>query len=216
MQIFQERNNLAGMYIRPYRFRVRTESGTPVEQRVSERYKAEDTPSESSRNGIELARRAYRHYQAGEYEQAVDLYHQAAGLIPKVAAVWNDLGASEFGLGHLDASVKAFNKAVALKPDYALAWRNIGLLAGKQSDYAKSVQYSEKAARLDPSAENLRYAGHACLLAGAAQKDPVAKKRLLTRSLAFFEKSLALEKNSGVQKRVEQLKKYLAAKRKGS
>ncbi len=215
VQVFQE-NGLEGLYVSPYRFRVRTESGTPVDERVSERYKAEGTPSESSRNGIELARRAYRHYQAGEYEQAIDLYHQAAELIPEVAAVWNDLGAGQFGLGHLDACAKAFNKAVALKPDYALAWRNLGVLAGKQSEYAKSMQYSAKAAELAPSAENLRYAGHAYLLAGAAQKNPAVKKQLWTRSLGFFKKSLELEKNPGVQQRVKQLKQVLAGKSQGS
>jgi len=210
VQILQE-NGLEGLYVSPYRFRVRTESGTPVDERLSERYRAPGKSDDATRRGIELARQAYLLYQADKYEKAADLYHQAAELIPRVAAIWNDLGASEFNLGHLDACAKAFNKAVALKPDYALAWRNLGVLARKKADHAKSVEYSEKATRLAPTAENLRYAGYACLLAGAAEKGSDRKIKLWKKSAAFLEKSLVLEKNPKVQERLKLLKQYLAA-----
>jgi len=210
VQVFQE-NGLEGLYVSPYRFRVRTESGTPVDERLSERYRAPGKSDDATRRGIELAQQAYLLYQADKYEKAADLYHQAAELIPQVAAIWNDLGASEFNLGHLDACAKAFNKAVILEPDYALAWRNLGVLARKKADHAKSVEYSEKAAKLASTAENLRYAGYACLLAGAAEKGSDRKIKLWKKSAAFLEKSLVLEKNPKVQERLKLLKQYLAA-----
>jgi len=215
VQIFQE-NGLEGLHVSPYRFRVRTESGTPPDERLSERYRAPGKSNESTRNGIELAQQAYLLYQADKYEKAADLYQQAAELIPQVAAVWNDLGASEFNLGHLDACAKAFNKAVILEPDYALAWRNLGVLARKKADHAKSVEYSEKATRLAPTAENLRYAGYACLLAGAAENGSDRKIKLWKKSAAFLEKSLVLEKDPKVQERLKLLKQYLAAQGQGS
>jgi len=215
VQVFQE-NGLKGLHVSPYRFRVRTESGTPIDERVSERYKVQGTPDESSRNAIQLARRAYQLYRQGKYEEAAGLYRDASRVIPEVAAVWNDLGACYFNLDRLDDCQQAFNKAVVLKPHYALAWRNLGVLARKKADHAKSVEYSEKAARFDPSAKNLAYAGYAYLLAGAAQKDEQRKRQLWEKSTAYLEKSLELEKNPKLQDHLKLLKRYLAAKSGGN
>lgn len=209
VQVFQE-NGLENMYINPYHFRVRTESGASAEDKINERYQDKNQSDTPSQRGIDLAKQAYMLYLKGEYQKSAGLYHEAARLIPECAALWNDLGACEFNLGHHDASSEDFNKAVLLKPDYALAWRNLGVLARKKGDHVKSMAYSEKAAVLDASAKNLRYAGYACLVAGSVEKNQNLKNQLWTKSAKFFEKSLTLEKNLQVAERLKLLNQYLA------
>ena len=119
------------------------------------------------------------------------------------------MGACYFNLNHLDKAEENFRKATLISPNYSLAWRNLGVMARKRGDHAKSIDYSKKAAELNPIAKNLRYAGYALLVAGVATEDKTRQERLFRDSLTYFEKSLQKEINLEVEKRVNALKKYL-------
>jgi len=73
--------------------------------------------------------RAYVATRAEQHEQAVDLYHQAFGLMPPNAeaapGIWNNLGWSLAQLQQIEEAVAAYEMALRLKPDYPLARNNL-------------------------------------------------------------------------------------------
>ncbi len=206
VQVFQE-PGLQGLHLQPYRFRVRLADIPADRQATGSRYRSVSTPDTAVRQGIDLAREAYKRYLAGKYQEAIDLYLRAGKLAPRIAAIWNDLGASYFHLGRTAEARTEFIKAAKLNPGYALAWRNLAVLHGKQGDFARALPLSDKAVRLEASADNLRYAGYTYFFAGA--KDPAKRRDLWSQAADYLAQSLARKPDDLARKRLLQIRKFL-------
>ena len=162
-----------------------------------------------AKQGLGLARQAYLAYRKQKYVRAIELYEQAAALIPRCAPVFNDLGSCLVRLGRFDRAREMFTRAAALDPDYDLPLRNLGVAARKTGDLAGYVKWTEKSVRVRASAINLRFHAHALLLqAGEMRKGPEWRARL-EAALAACERSLALEANPAAKRTLTRLKALL-------
>ncbi|MGM0600930.1 MAG: PASTA domain-containing protein [Candidatus Rifleibacteriota bacterium] len=164
------------------------------------------SPDESQQDCIKKARKAYELYLAGEYEKADELYRICLDCMPDNAVLWNDYGANSYKLGNLTAAETGFNTAIELDSSYALPWRNLAVMAWDNENMQIGLKRAEKAADLQASDENLRYAAHGCVLAAKGQKGH-KKIRLYRKALKYYKK---LKKTSEKFKQtVKDLKKVL-------
>ena len=88
-------------------------------------------------NISELFAAAARHYQSGEFADAIVLYRRVLEARPDLAEVHSSLGAALKGQGNLDGAAASYRRALALKPDYPNALNNLGnilTLQGKHND----------------------------------------------------------------------------------
>ena len=100
--------------------------------------------------------------QLGQYEQAIELFKQAAEKGPDQPAVWANLASAYSKLKQYDQSIEAYNKAIALKPEEAGFYQNLGTVYAEKGDMVKSKELYEKAASLaaasaDPKSAAVHY-----------------------------------------------------------
>ena len=67
-------------------------------------------------------------YDAGEAEQALELYRELAHRDAASAVGWYRLGNLEAGEGNLKAAARALERALELEPDYPEAAHNLGVV----------------------------------------------------------------------------------------
>ena len=106
------------------------------------------------------------------------MYSQAVKCLPDNEVIWNDYGVSFFRLKQYKKAKEALNKAIVLISKYALAYRNLAVIAWQGKDDPAGRDMAEKAASLDPSDENLRYAAHAYIILSGRQTGEEKKKSL--------------------------------------
>jgi serine/threonine-protein kinase len=86
----------------------------------------------------------------GRYREALQEFEAAAAAAPNSALAFTNLGALQFKLGELAQAETSFRKSVDLKPN-DLAYSNLADVLRARGQYSLAVQYSEKAAKLNPS-----------------------------------------------------------------
>lgn len=64
-------------------------------------------------------------YQAGHYQQSIDLARQALRVDPHSAEAWNNVGAGYGAMGQWDLGIAAEQQALALSPALAIAANNL-------------------------------------------------------------------------------------------
>ncbi|MBD3295877.1 MAG: tetratricopeptide repeat protein [Candidatus Omnitrophica bacterium] len=155
---------------------------------------------------ILLARKAYRHYQNREYREADSLYRQALDGMPENHVVWNHLGAVNYKLGELNAAESAYTKALELQPDHAPAWRNLSMISLYNRNWRKAAERASRAAGLEHSTDNLRYAGYTYMMAGKAER---GEKRLdMYRQAAVYYRRIE-DPSGATRMNLEKLEKKL-------
>ena len=127
---------------------------------------------------IDSAKQAYQYLLSSKYQDANDMYSRAVRCLPDNEVIWNDYGVSFFRLKQYKKAKEALNKAIALNSKYALAYRNLAVIAWQGKDDSAGRDMAEKAASLDPSDENLRYAAHAYIILSGHQTGEEKKKSL--------------------------------------
>jgi len=99
--------------------------------------------------------------QIGQYEQAIELFKQAAEKGPDQPAVWANLASAYSKLKQFDPAIEAYNKAIALKADEPSFYQNLGTIYSEKGDIPKSKELYEKAAALavalDPKSAATQY-----------------------------------------------------------
>ena len=105
--------------------------------------KAQDPPQDQLQSLINL-------YTGGQLKKALDGVDQLLQQFPNSITLFNIQGASNAGLGKLDAAMEAYNKALAIKPDYAEAYNNMGNALQDQGKLEEAIEAYNKALAIKP------------------------------------------------------------------
>ncbi len=90
------------------------------------------------------------HYQAGEKKEALASFRKAIEINPASAEAYNNLGSTYYKWGNIEEAISAYTKSIALNPNYAPAYRNLALAYYRNHEFAKSLEYCEKAKEFGP------------------------------------------------------------------
>lgn len=93
--------------------------------------------------GLQFLHKARSAEAAKEFEKALAIY-------PKYANAWVDLGRARMTLKDQDGAREAFLKAIGADGKLVDAHAELGLLAAQQQNWAETVQYLDRALKLDP------------------------------------------------------------------
>ena len=63
--------------------------------------------------------------ESGQFEDSVNQFREALGLMPSSVEAHNNLGASLASQGKLDLAIDEFQQALTLEPEFADARRNL-------------------------------------------------------------------------------------------
>jgi tetratricopeptide (TPR) repeat protein len=94
--------------------------------------------------------RAMRHHNAGELDQALELYRKILRVEPDHPVVLNLAGVAAFQTGDATAAVEYLSKAVAAGPDHADAHYNYANVLSQLGRLQDSVERYRAALRLEP------------------------------------------------------------------
>jgi len=125
--------------------------------------------------------RALELEKQGNYQGALALFWEAAGLAPRDADVQNRLGEALERIGALDAAVEAYRRALAERPDFRKASNNLILVLGKAGKGTEAVERAQALVRAAPSDPDRHFT------LGLAQAE-----QNLDDSIASFRRTLAL------------------------
>jgi len=94
--------------------------------------------------------KAWKHLQAGQWQQAEQLYLQVLQVDPNQVDAMHLLGLIAAQTGRNDLAIDYFNAALRLKPDFAGAHNNLGNLFIIQRKFPEAVASFQQAVRLQP------------------------------------------------------------------
>ena len=95
-------------------------------------------------------RRGNRHYDAGEYDDAITDYNQAIDLDSNIAAAYYNRGVAYTKLGKYAEAIGDLTQAIALDPQDAAAYNNRGIAYRNLGKYAEAIADYDQAIALDP------------------------------------------------------------------
>lgn len=91
-------------------------------------------------------------YNAGRFQDAVNLYQQIIQLMPNFAPAYNGLGlAVNSATGDEDEAIHYFKKAISYDPQYVQSYDNLGRLYYARQDYDLAKANFEKALKISPN-----------------------------------------------------------------
>jgi tetratricopeptide (TPR) repeat protein len=93
---------------------------------------------------------AMRHHQAGQLQQAVELYRKILQVGASDPAVWCYLGSAQIGLGKPADAEVSYRKALELRPQLAEAHADLGVAMAQQGRAAEAANSLQQAIRLRP------------------------------------------------------------------
>ncbi len=102
-------------------------------------------------HGVALHMLGLIEYQAGRYEQAIDLMSRAEARIPGDAGLHTNLGTVLQASGRLDEAVGRYMNAIAINPGFALAYNNLGNALRLQGKHEQAVSAFRQALDIDPN-----------------------------------------------------------------
>jgi tetratricopeptide (TPR) repeat protein len=82
---------------------------------------------------------------------AFQVLKRCSEIVPKDSAVWHNLGKCCMDLRHNDNAERAWKEAVRLDPKRAVSWDGLGVVALRRGDFAKTIEYCDKALALEPN-----------------------------------------------------------------
>ena len=92
-------------------------------------------------------------YQAGNYEEAINLIDRARAHIPGDAGLLTNLGSALQASNRLDEAVAAFNAAIDIMPRFALAHNNLGNALRLQGKHEQSIAAFQQALSINDNAD---------------------------------------------------------------
>ncbi len=123
----------------------------------------------------DLARRAGKLFDAGNYAEAIEAYSQAINADPSNSGNYNDRGASKHRLGDFSGALADYAQAVRLKPTYSQARMNAATALQRLNRAAEAVDAFEAAITCDPMKELDAYAAIAELAPAIGRPSPVPR-----------------------------------------
>jgi len=97
------------------------------------------------------------HQEWGEREKALEHYHKAAELDPQNAESLYNAGLILFEMSRIPEALKVFEKALTIRPDDPELLEMAGRCAIHQRDYAKAIDYLERAKKGYSSKEKIEF-----------------------------------------------------------
>jgi len=173
------------------------EVGTILEKIVSKLQKSRThSPGKTAMNTVsEALDIAVRYHQAGNLQQAEQLYHQILQVEPQHVNALHLLGVIAHHVGRSDRAVDYISQAVRLAPNFAEAYNNLGIALAALGKLEAAVASYQQALRLKPDyAEALNNLGNA-LLGKGEPDDAVA---ILQRAVRLMPQHAATHNNLGV------------------
>ncbi len=121
-----------------------------------------------------VLRQSTKHYEAGEYQVALDRLGALQGPLAQDLSVLNLRGAILTKLGRYDEARAIFDSILATDPNYFPAAFNLGEVQFLAGDYESALQSFQSMRRRDPRNELVRFKILLCFL--ALGRDDEAKK----------------------------------------
>ena len=131
-----------------------------------------------------------------DFTTAAASFKQAGDLDPSQVAVWDSLGAANYGLGNVqtgddktkayDEAVAAYQKEIQLKPDSAAAYNQLGNIYGAEKKIPEATEALNKAAQLDPQMASKAYFNMGANLVNTGQGE---------KAIDFFKKATDADPN---------------------
>jgi tetratricopeptide (TPR) repeat protein len=90
------------------------------------------------------------YHQAGQLDQAQQIYRQVVAAQPDNADAWSLLGAVCINLNRLDEAAEHLAEALRLNPDHFAAHDNLGVLLARQKRYAEAIASFRRALLVNP------------------------------------------------------------------
>ena len=94
---------------------------------------------------------AYRHHQAGNLQQAEELYRQILSADPKHVDAWHFFGLIALKAGRHDLACDFIRNALILNPNYVEAHNNLGYCLWEQGKLEEAIACYFQALRLNPN-----------------------------------------------------------------
>jgi len=121
-----------------------------------------------------VLRQSTKHYEAGEYQAALDRLSVLQGAFGQDLSVLNLRGAILTKLGRYNEARQLFKSILATDPNYLPAAFNLGEVQFLAGDYESALQSFQSMRRRDPRNELVRFKILLCFL--ALGRDDEAKK----------------------------------------
>jgi len=133
-----------------------------------------DDPLLMQRRLAMVLRQSTKHYEAGEYQAALDRLGALQGPLGQDLSVLNLRGAILTKLGEYDQAREIFNAILSTDPNYFPAAFNLGEVQFIAGDYESALESFQRMRRRDPRNELVRFKILLCFL--ALGRDDEAKK----------------------------------------
>lgn len=89
------------------------------------------------------------YFEAGQYNEALQVYDKAIAVDPACADCFNDRGLALFYLGDASAALESFDTAVTLRPGFTRAWLSKGFVLTAEGRYQEAIVPLNKVKELD-------------------------------------------------------------------
>lgn len=126
---------------------------------------AQEDPLLMQRRLAMVLRQSTKHYEAGEYQLALDRLDALQGAAGQDLSALNLRGAILTKLGRHDEARRLFNSILANSPDYFPAAFNLGEVEFIAGDYGRALDNFQRMRRRDPRNELVRFKILLCFVA---------------------------------------------------
>lgn len=92
-----------------------------------------------------------KHYDNGEYEQAIEEFKKAIEIKPDFYQAYHNLGLSYASLAQYQDAKNSFEKTIQIKPDSAETYKSLGKVCIALKNYDDSLFYYKKYTELNPN-----------------------------------------------------------------
>jgi len=96
----------------------------------------------------DVYQQGFKHFVAGDLEEAITRYREAIELDPELPIAWNGLSMALSRTGALDEAIEAAQRLVELEPDDALSHTNLSRLLQQQGRIPEAEDAMAEAMRL--------------------------------------------------------------------
>jgi tetratricopeptide (TPR) repeat protein len=156
-------------------------------------------------------------YSQGQLQKVLLEASQLLQKFPNSAILFNIIGASNNGLGQVDAAIEAYNKAIAIKPNYADAFNNMGITLKEHGKLEEAVEAYNKALVIKPDyAEAFNNMGNALKEQGKLEEAIEAYNKVIAikpdYAEAYSNMGNALKEQGKLEEAVEAYNKALVIK----